>query len=52
MMLSAYIVFGVCMLGCSATAWHLGRRVGIEHTVSYLIENGTLEIEETDDLMK
>jgi len=52
-MLSAYIVFGICMLGCSATAWHLGRRVGIEHTVAYLIEQGTLQLEEeTDDLMK
>jgi hypothetical protein len=52
MMLSAYIVFGICMVGCSATAWHLGRRVGIENTVTYLIENGTLTVEDSDDLMK
>jgi hypothetical protein len=52
MMLSAYIVFGICMVGCSATAWHLGRRVGIEHTVSFLIESGTLKIEDSNDLLK
>jgi len=52
-MLIPYVIFGFCMLGCSATAWHLGRRVGIENTVTYLIETGALEVEDDyNDLMK
>jgi hypothetical protein len=42
----AALIFGICMLGSSWTAFHLGRRDGIECTVQYLIDQGIIE----DDL--
>lgn len=45
-MFEAYLIFGICMLGCAATSWHLGRRVGIENAVSYLVDEGVLELDE------
>ena len=41
----AYIIFGVCLFGCASTAFHLGRREGIENTVQYLIDTGVLEVD-------
>lgn len=46
---TASIIFGICMFGCSLTAFHLGRREGIENTVQYLIDVGVLEIEDNDE---
>ena len=43
---TALIVFGVCLWGCSQTAFHLGRRDGIEGTVQYLIDQGVLEVDD------
>ena len=40
---TALIVFAVCLWGCGQTAFHLGRRDGIEGTVQYLIDTGVLE---------
>lgn len=42
----AYVVFGFCMLGAAATAFHLGKRDGIEGTVQYLIDTGVLEVDD------
>lgn len=42
----AYVVFGFCMLGAALTAFHLGRREGIEGTVQYLIDAGVLEVDD------
>jgi hypothetical protein len=39
----AALIFGICMLGSSWTAFHLGRRDGIECTVQYLIDQGIIE---------
>tara|TARA_Y100000385_G_scaffold247412_1_gene267461 strand:- start:793 stop:948 length:156 start_codon:yes stop_codon:yes gene_type:complete len=43
---TALIVFGFCMVGAAGTAFHLGRREGIEGTVQYLIDQGVLEVDE------
>jgi hypothetical protein len=43
---SALIIFGVCMWGAAQTAFHLGRRDGIEGTVQYLIDTGVLEVDD------
>jgi len=45
---TALIVFTVCMFGCSLTAFHLGRREGIENAVQYLIDTGVLEVDPED----
>jgi len=42
----AYVVFGFCMLGAAATAFHLGKQEGIEGTVQYLIDAGVLEVDD------
>ena len=43
---TALVVFGLCMGGSSQTAFHLGRRDGIEGTVQYLIDTGVLEVDD------
>ena len=43
---TALVVFGVCMAGVAGTAFHLGRREGIEGTVQYLIDQGVLEVDD------
>lgn len=44
----AVIIFGLCMFGCAWTAFHLGRRDGIEGTVQYLIDQGVIEVSDGD----
>ncbi len=48
-MVALYFIFAVCMFGCAQTAFHLGRRDGIEATVDHFINLGVLEVEEEDD---
>jgi|GEM_PF-1771937 hypothetical protein len=43
---TALIVFALCLWGCAQTAFHLGRRDGIEGTVQYLIDTGVLEVDD------
>ena len=45
-MTTSYIIFAVCMFGCSLTAFHLGRRDGIQNTVDYLVNVGVLEVDD------
>lgn len=45
-MTTAIIVFSICMFGCALTAFHLGRREGIESTVQYLVDVGVLEVDD------
>lgn len=45
---TASVIFGICMFGCALTAFHLGRREGIENTVQYLIDEGVLEVSDGD----
>jgi len=45
---TASVIFGICMFGCALTAFHLGRREGIENTVQYLIDQGVLEVSDGD----
>jgi hypothetical protein len=48
-LVALYFIFAVCMFGCAQTAFHLGRRDGIEATVDHFINLGVLEVEEEDD---
>ena len=48
-MLTVYLIFAFCMLGCAGQAYFLGRRVGIEATVQYLIDQGVLEVDDDYD---
>ncbi len=47
---TAAIVFAICLWGGSQTAFHLGRREGIENTVQYLIDTGVLEVDDDEGL--
>tara|TARA_A100001015_G_C15033824_1_gene734778 strand:+ start:2189 stop:2338 length:150 start_codon:yes stop_codon:yes gene_type:complete len=49
-MITAYVIFAVCMFGCAAHAYFLGRRVGIEATVTFLIDQGVLEVDSEGDV--
>jgi|TARA_R110001592_G_scaffold348018_1_gene641894 hypothetical protein len=40
--LIAIILF--CITGCGLTAYHLGRRVGIEDAVEHMVQEGLLEV--------
>ena len=42
--IAGFIVFAFCLIGCGAHCWHLGKKVGIEGTVNYLVERGLLEV--------
>ena len=44
--MAAFIVFTLCLIGCGTHAWYLGRKVGIQHTVDYLIDNGIIDVED------
>ena len=46
--LAAFIVFGLCLIGCGTQCWYLGRRVGIQHAVDYLVDNGQLDVDEDE----
>lgn len=48
-MLSAYVIFAFCMIGCAGHSYFLGRRAGIEGTVQYLIDQGVLEVDDDYD---
>ena len=45
-MIATYLIFGLCMCGCAGQAYFLGRRLGIESTVAYLVEAGVIQLEE------
>ena len=45
-LIGLYLIFGICMCGCAGQLHtYLGRRLGIENTVNYLIEEG-IELDE------
>ena len=46
--LAAFVVFGLCLVGCGTHCWHLGRRVGIQHAVDYLVDQGHLDVDEDE----
>ncbi len=45
-MIATYLIFGLCMCGCAGQAYFLGRRLGIESTINYLVDEGVLQLEE------
>ena len=45
-MIELYIVLAICMAGCAGHAFYLGRRTGVEATVSFLMDKGILELDE------
>ena len=48
-MITLYLIFAFCMLGCAGQAYFLGRRAGIEGTVQYFIDQGVLEIDDGEE---
>ena len=44
--LAGFIIFTFCMIGSSLTCWHLGKKVGIEGAVDYLIAKGLIEVDD------
>lgn len=44
--LVGFIIFTFCMIGSSITCWHLGKKVGIEGAVDYLIAKGMIEVDD------
>ena len=44
--LVAFGVFTLCLVGCGIHSYFLGRRVGIEHAVDYLVDSGELELDD------
>lgn len=45
-MFVTYSIFAVCMLGCATHFFFMGRRTGVEATISYLVDKGALELDE------
>ena len=46
--LAAFVVFGLCLIGCGTHCWYLGRRGGIQHAVDYLVDTGHLDVDEDE----
>lgn len=44
--LPVFVIFCLCLIGCGVHSWYVGRRVGIEHAVDYLVENGELDVDD------
>lgn len=40
----AFIIFSLCMAGCAATSWHLGKQVGADEILQYLSDEGIISI--------
>ena len=47
--IAAFTVFTLCLIGCGIHAWYIGRRVGIQHAVDYLVDSGQLEVDDEVD---
>jgi hypothetical protein len=41
-----FSIFLFCTLGCGLSSYHLGRRVGIEDTVTQLVNEGIIVLED------
>ena len=44
--LTAFTLFAICMMGCGINCWYLGRKVGIQYAVDYLVDNGHLDVDD------
>ena len=44
--LTAFTLFALCLIGCGTHCWYLGRRVGIQYAVDYLVEQGHLDVDD------
>jgi len=42
----AFIVFTICLAGCGLHSYHVGRRVGIESAIDYMVDNGDIELDD------
>ena len=42
----AFIVFALCLAGCGMHSYRVGRRVGIESAIDYMVDNGDIELED------
>lgn len=46
---SAIAIFVFCMIGSGVSCYNLGKSLGINSTVQYLIDEGYLEVEDEDE---
>ena len=40
------LIILACVFGCGITSYYLGRRVGIEDTVTHLVDEGIIVLDE------
>ena len=45
----AFIIFALCMTGCAAVSWRLGKTAGAEDTLQFLIDEGIITIDFEDE---
>jgi len=43
-----FIIFAVCLFGCAAQSYYLGRNRGIEATLDHLVSEGILEYDDDE----
>ncbi len=41
-----FSIFLFCVAGCGITSYHLGRIVGIEQSVDFLVDEGVLDLDD------
>jgi hypothetical protein len=45
-MWTEFLIFSFCLAGCAGQSYYLGRKMGIESTVQYFIDQGVLEVDD------
>lgn len=45
---AAFAVFTLCLIGCGMHSYFVGRRVGIQHAVDYLVDTGHLDVDQDE----
>jgi len=46
--LTAFTLFALCLIGCGIHCWYIGRKVGIQYAVDYLVEHGHLDVDDDE----
>jgi hypothetical protein len=44
-----FIIYAVCLAGCSYISYRLGKTEGVADAVQYFIDTGVIEAEEEDE---
>jgi len=43
------VVYIICLIGCGVQCYFLGKRVGIQDCLTYLDENGVIDLQDSGD---